>query len=277
MLRFLKYSAFVLTAIGTTLLLLYIVGVETTSVVTNVFLTTVLIIVYREISKDQEDQTDETARQADLQKEVVNIQRRQADISERQQELSVIEQRPVLQVEGYRPADAEYSRYSSSALEVKVSNIGRTPAMDLKVEFVTGFADTLPLSSGQNLISVRRKEEDDNWYHEWGENLENGKNDVIYVGEPLMIVWHNIDTDNTKQRALEFVKNRDEEFENVDEIRLKATLVYDGVDQSYAEPVFDYLVPLESYGGMRSALEHGRPYNESMGMSISEKIYEFEI
>lgn len=228
------------------------------------------------MSRDQQRQTSETSRQADLQEQVVEIQQEQAEIARNQRELSVNEQRPVLQVEGYRPADPEYSRYSTTALEVKISNIGRTPAMDLKVEFVTGFLDTQPLLSGRNLISIRRKEEEDNWYHEWGENLEANSSSTMYIGEPLMIVWHNTDLEKTKQRALEFMKNEDEEFEEIDEIRLKANLVYEGIEQSYTESLFDYRVPLRSYGGMRSALENGRPYNKSMNMDISDTIYEFD-
>ena len=256
-------------------ILTHFLGTETASVATNVFLTTVLIIVYREISRDQQRQTSETSRQADLQEEVVGVQQDQTEIARKQRELAVHEQRPVLQVEGYRPADPEYSRYSTSALEVKVSNIGRTPALDLELEFVTGFLDTQPLLSGRNLISVRRKEEDDNWYHEWEENLEANSNSTVYIGEPLMIVWRNSNIEDTKQRALEFMKNEDEEFEEVDTIRLKANLVYKGIGKSFREPIFDYQIKLSSYGGMRSALENGRRYNQSMSMNISNEIFEY--
>lgn len=250
--------------------------IELLSIIVNGTLTAVLVAVYIIISRNQQKQANETMRQADLQDEVAKIQRRQTELMEQQQELSILEQRPILQVDGYRPAEPESSRYSTSAIEVIVSNIGRTPALNLKIEFITGFPQERVLSSGRSLISVRQKDEDDEWRHEWGENLEANQQNVVYVGEPLMIVWHNSDLDKTKQRAIEFMKNEDDEFRDDDRIRLKANLVYEGMGRTYSEPIFDYAVSLESYGGMRTVLEHGRPYNNPMDMPISDEIKDFE-
>jgi len=273
--QYLGYIA-VVGVLGLTAISILTVGVEITSILVNAVLTTALVVLYRSTSKGQQKQVTETSRQADLQREVVETQSRQTDLIEKQQELTILEQRPILQVEGYRPADPELSRYSTSALELKASNIGQTPAMDLQIEFTTGFPDDLPLSSGRSLVSVRRKEEDENWHHEWGENLEASEQDIVYVAEPLMLVWRNVRLEKTKKRALEFMKKEDKEFENVDEIRLRANLVYEGMGQKYTEPVFDYIVSLESYGGMIAALEHGRPYNDPMNMKISDEIVEFD-
>ena len=134
----------------------------------------------------------------------------------------------------------------------------------------------MPLSSDRSLISVRRKSEDDAWYHEWGENLEAGRENVTYIGEPLMIVWHNENTNETKKQALEFMKRDSEEFQDNDTIRLKANVLYHGLGETYSEPLFNYEVSLESYGGMRTVLEHGRQYNQSMDMSLSDEVREFE-
>ena len=98
--------------------------IELLSILVNGVLTAVLIVVCIAISNSQQEQTSETARQADLQTEVVEVQRKQTNLIEKQQELSVLEQRPILQIDGYRPAESDYSRYSTSAIELKVSNIG---------------------------------------------------------------------------------------------------------------------------------------------------------
>jgi hypothetical protein len=98
--------------------------IELLSILVNGVLTAVLIVVCIAISNSQQEQTSETARQADLRTEVVGVQRKQTNLMEQQQELSVLEQRPILQIDGYRPAESDYSRYSTSAIELKVSNIG---------------------------------------------------------------------------------------------------------------------------------------------------------
>ncbi|WP_162994013.1 hypothetical protein [Halalkalicoccus subterraneus] len=242
----------------------------------NVVLIGALIFIYLRMASAQKTQASETVRQTNLQEEVSKIQQQQAELMHSQQELSKRTERPLLQVEGYRPAEPDNSRYSTSALELKVSNLGRTPGMDLKVEFITGFPRDVPLSSGRNTISIRRKSADEQWFSEWGENIEATEQGVIYIGEPLMMVWHNEEKAQTKQRALEFMKSRDDDFENIEYIRIKASLVYKGLDDEYREPIFDYLASLESYGGMRAALEHGRRYNDSMEYKISSEIHEFD-
>lgn len=263
---------YVIAGIG--LIIISMILIWTTSagianILLNAILTIALIIIYDRISKEQR-------RQADLQAEVADTQRKQTELMKQQQEFTELEQRPVLQVEGYRPAEPASSRYSTSALEIKVSNIGRTPAMDLKIELITGFLEEHSLSSGRNLISVRRKDEDTDWYHEWGENHEADERNTVYIAEPLMIVWHNDDENSTKQRALEFMKFEDEEFSEIDKIRIQANLIYEGITESHSEPIFDYVFQLESYGGMDAVLERGRPYNKPMGLEISKEIKEFE-
>jgi len=134
----------------------------------------------------------------------------------------------------------------------------------------------MPLSSDRSLISVRRKPEDDAWYHEWGENLEASQENVVYIGEALMIVLHNGNTNKTKKQTLEFMKRDSEEFQDNDTIRPKANVLYQGLGETHSEPLFKYEVSLESYGGMRTVLEHGRQYNQSMDMSLSDEVREFE-
>lgn len=242
----------------------------------NAILTIALIFIYLRMSSAQKTQASETVRQTNLQEEVSKIQQQQVEMMNSQQKLSKRTERPILQVEGYRPAEPDNSRYSTTALELKVSNLGRTPGMNLEIEFTTGFPHDAPLSSGRNTISIRRKSADEEWFSEWGENIEATEQGIIYIGEPLMMVWHNEEEERTKQRALEFMKSEDDEFEDVENVRIKAVLVYKGLDDEYREPIFDYLASLESYGGMRAALEHGRRYNDSMKYEISSKIREFD-
>jgi len=193
----------------------------------------------------------------------------QATIAKRQVSLTKSLERPILRVTGYRPADPDYSRYSSSALELRISNIGRTPAQELKIKLTSGFPEESPLSSGQTTVSLRRKNEDDDWMHEWGESMETGESDVVLVGEPLMVGWGKESTEEQHTKALEFLNFEAEDFEDQSQLRLRAELTYTGVGTEFSEEVFDYIGRVETYGGMDAILSHGKRYNGSQGFEIT--------
>lgn len=205
-----------------------------------------------------------------------SVQKKQAKISKTQMDMMESLERPKVEITGYRPAGPDSSRYSTSALEVKTRNIGNSPALNLTVELVTGFPEGSPLSSGRSTLSLRDKLEDDDWFHEWGESLDASGDETVFIGEPLMVTWKNIESDEVGQTALEFLDIQTEDFENIDDMRLRAWLTYEGIGENYQELVFDYIIPITAYGGMRAALEQGRPYNDPMGYEITSPVAELD-
>lgn len=97
-----------------------------TAIFSNVILTFALIAVYRDMTTVQQSQVDEMADQGELQSEVVNIQKDQADILKRQGEIMGARHKPIIQISDYTVVE--------DTVFLELSNIGNGLAHRLGLE-----------------------------------------------------------------------------------------------------------------------------------------------
>lgn len=188
---------------------------------------------------------------------------RQANLQSKQIAIMEQENRPYIQVEGYRPGDGP-GEHSVELLEVLLSNIGPSPATDIQLELVTGFRKNTPLASGQSSISLQKADLDADWRRDWGTYLKGNTRNQRFTAEPLMIGWFEQGSDESRRVGLGIADEHLSEYDANDTIRLKAAILYDGLaGEQFREPLFDYVIPIEMYAGIRSALERGTIYQST--------------
>jgi len=220
---------------------------QSTSIFATVLLTFALVAVYRDISKTQAIQ---------------------ADLQQQQTDFSRALERPRVLVEGYRPSEEE-GDHSVRPFELLLSNIGRSPASDIRLEVISGFPKDVPLNSGRTTVPLQRHDEPSDWVRDWGTYLEGDERGVRYSVEPLMVSWRSegdgdgvIETEDgekiTPAKGFGLVHGEIGDLLDDDKIRIRGTLLYDGPDSTeYSERVFDRIVSLSPYGDLGTALERG--------------------
>lgn len=217
-------------------------GTNVAAAVTSVVLSALLVILYY--------------RQANLQSEQITIM-------EKQRTLSQQEKRPYVQVEGHR-AGSGPGDYSVEPLEVLLSNIGPSPATNIQLELITGFRKNISLESGRTSISLRKANLESDWRRDWGTYLEGNTRNQKFTAEPLMVGWFDKDTNESRRIGLGLADEHLSKHSANDAIRLKAAILYDGLaGEQFREPLFDYIIPIEMYAGIRSALERGQRYQSA--------------
>lgn len=159
------------------------------SVLISSSLSIILIAVYMEMSESQRRQTKETTRQADLQEDVISLQREQAKhekqvleiqenqtrVMERQTELMRTNHSTAIEIENYRT--------NGEKLILDLSNYGNGVATNLELVVLTGFKETDEL--GPDIASTELiRQSTANFTYRRGSSIKAGEDKVSFEAEP---------------------------------------------------------------------------------------------
>lgn len=164
-----------------------------------------------------------------------DIQRNQTTILQSQNKLN----RPILRTEGHQVRPHETGR---EELQVRLSNVGRTTAMDLRFGLYTGFLEEDQFESALTTVKLTRLESESAWNHSKGEHLDPSDPEVTYTAHPLLLAYdkpsnsgESVTTGSIKGR-LEYLSENMES----DNVRLRGVILYrDSTGEPFEEALFD--------------------------------------
>lgn len=172
-----------------------------------------------------------------------------------QRELMGIEQEPTVLVDGFRGGTED--RGGVESFEIRLSNLGRNPATDLKLKVAAGFHGDTPFLGGietkpleeaafiQGMETQSRDEDDREWQKDYGDYLEPQERGAEFVAYDLPVRWSNTVDEAAGVLALSQLRQELAPYEKPDTLRLKIWVQFrDHEDEKQQEEVLDSVLPL---------------------------------
>ena len=178
---------------------------------------------------------------------------KQTEIHESQQKLMDIEQRPIVQVDGFREGTEQ--RGGVESLELKISNLGGSPITDLRLKIATGFHEDTPFNGGCTTTDLHRANfraeletelsGNPRWKKSRRDYIESHERGAEFVTYDIPIRWSHETEERGGTLSLFHLRTELSNYKKPKTLELKIFIQYKNHKlETQEEKIFDYIVPL---------------------------------